>query len=161
MLKSNYLYIIFVLLIGQISCNEGTTRNCNREPGLQTQITKIKYGTSFGFCVGYCWKQIVITNDKVEFEKMSRDDDEPVTCDRNFSCTEWLPLTQEIDVDDFFAMDETIGCPDCADGGAEWIAIQSGSSTHKVTFDYMAPPPPISAYVSNLRELMRTFDNCD
>ena len=160
MLKYNYPYIIFMLLIGQISCNDGTTRNCNEEQGLQTQITKIKYGTSFGYCIGYCWKQIVITNDELEFEKKNRED-EPVNCDRNFSCAEWLPITNEIDLGDFLAMDETIGCPDCADDGAEWIEIQSGFSTHKVTFEYMAPPTQISAYVSSLRELMRTFDNCD
>lgn len=155
------ILIVALLITIQVSCNEGTTKRCSQEPGAQTEIVKIKYGTSFGFCSGYCWKQLVIKSDQLEFEKMSRDENEPVHCDREIDCSEWIPVTQNINLAKFFTLDETIGCPDCADGGAEWIEIQTQTSKHKVTFDYQSPPSEISSYVAELRELMKTFDNCN
>jgi hypothetical protein len=155
--------LLFSLLFITIhnSCSDGTTRRCGEEPGVQTEIVKIKYGTSFGFCVGYCWKQLIINGDEIQFEKMSREEDEPVNCERDIDCSDWTPLVQNIDLEKFFALDEVIGCPDCADGGAEWIEIQTNTSKHKVTFEYMSPPAPINDYVTNLRELMKSFDTCN
>lgn len=161
MLKFNYLTVFILLATLQVSCNDSTPRNCNQEPGAQTQIVKIKYGTSFGFCVGYCWKQLTMTYDNIEFEKMSHDEEEPITCDRDFSCSEWVNLSQNIDLKRFFELNEIIGCPDCADGGAEWIEIHTLTSHHKVTFEYMNPPQEIENHVKSLQDLIATFNDCN
>ena len=39
-------------------------------------------------------------------------------------------------MDSFFILDERIGCPDCADGGSEWIEIGTKNKIYKVTFEY-------------------------
>ena len=161
MKKVKSILIVTLLITIQVSCNEGAAKRCGQEPGFQTEIVKIKYGTSFGFCTGYCWKQLVIKNDQLVFEKMSREENEPVHCERDIDCSEWIPVAQNINLEKFFTLNETIGCPDCADGGAEWIEIQTQTSKHKVTFDYQSPPSEISNYVADLRELMKTFDNCN
>jgi hypothetical protein len=153
------LSLLFITI--QNSCSDGTTKRCGEEPGVQTEIIRIKYGTSFGFCVGYCWKQLTINGDEIQFEKMSREEDEPVNCERDIDCSDWVPLSQNFDLENFFALEEVIGCPDCADGGAEWIEIQSNRSKHKVTFEYLSPPVTISAQVASLRELMKSFDACN
>ena len=154
---------IYLALLGfvSIACNENSTRICEGTEGYPSNIVKVKYGTSFGYCVGYCWKQIVITPDEINFEKMSRDDNQPVNCDRDFDCTDWISTNQNINLDNFFKLDEVIGCPDCADGGAAWVEVQTQTKTHKVTFEYMSPPAEISDVVSDLHELMLTFNNCD
>ncbi|HEX5169931.1 MAG TPA: hypothetical protein VFW11_12220 [Cyclobacteriaceae bacterium] len=161
MVYLRYISIFALGLLLSSSCNDGTARRCGEDQGFQAHVIKIKYGTSFGYCVGYCWKQLVIDSDNIEFQKMSREENEPVNCERDITCTEWVPLATNIDPNDFFALAETIGCPDCADGGAEWLEIQTPTSKHKVTFEYMSPPTEISGYVTNLRELMKTFDNCN
>ena len=52
-------------------------------------------------------------------------------------------------------MPETIGCPDCADGGAEWIEIKlANGEKHKVTFEYMNAPSAFKNYISGLRGLL-------
>ena len=38
-------------------------------------------------------------------------------------------------MDSFFILEERIGCPDCADGGSEWIEILANNKTYKVTFE--------------------------
>ena len=104
---------------------------------------------------------MVITTNEIVFEKMSRDDNEPVTCDRSIDCTEWNSINNNIDLDAFYNLEEVIGCPDCADGGAAWIEIQTLTKTHKVTFDYMSPPTEISYYVTDLHALMESFSDCN
>lgn len=153
-----YLVLLMFLFT---ACNENSTRKCEGTEGYPSNIVKIKYGNSFGFCVGYCWKQIVITPDEIHFEKMARDDNEPVNCDRDSDCTDWISTNQNINLEKFFNLDEVIGCPDCADGGAAWVEVQTMTKTHKVTFDYMSPPAEISNFVSNLHELMETFNDCN
>jgi hypothetical protein len=144
-----------------MACNEGSNRKCEGAEESLKKIAKIKYGNSFGFCVGYCWKQIIITPDEILFEKMARDDNEPVNCERDFNCTDWISTNQNANLDNFFDLDEVIGCPDCADGGAAWVEVQTLTKTHKVTFEYMSPPDEISDLVSDLHELMLTFNDCN
>ena len=49
--------------------------------------------------------------------------------------------------DEVFALKEIIGCPDCLDGGAEWIEVSCDGKAHRVEFDYHAPPSAISHLV--------------
>ena len=56
-------------------------------------------------------------------------------------------------------MDEIIGCPDCADGGAEWIEITSGETSHKVTFEYNKSPDVFKSYIEILRSKLEEIDS--
>ena len=159
MLKFRNCLLLLAFLLS--TCNENSTRICEGAEGYPSNILKIKYGISFGFCVGYCWKQIVVTPDEIHFEKMARDDNQPVNCDRDIDCTDWISTSQNIDLEKFFSLEEVIGCPDCADGGAARVEIQTQTKTYKVTFDYMSPPAEISDFASNLHELMETFNDCN
>ena len=154
----NYILLLLFLFT---ACNENSNRKCEGVEGFPSNVVKIKYGNSFGFCVGYCWKQIVITPDEIDFEKMARDDNEPINCERDFDCTDWISINQNIVLNNFFDLDEVIGCPDCTDGGAAWVEVQTHTKTHKVTFEYMSPPAEISDFVSELHELMQNFNDCN
>jgi hypothetical protein len=45
-----------------------------------------------------------------------------------------------------------IGCPDCADGGGEWIEVSVAGESHRVTFDNGANIEAIQPLI----ELMRS-----
>jgi hypothetical protein len=66
-----------------------------------------------------------------------------------------------IDQIGFVNLPKTIGCPDCADGGAEWIEIISGSGgkSQKVTFEYMNEPAKLKDLASGLRTILESFDH--
>jgi hypothetical protein len=49
------------------------------------------------------------------------------------------------------------GCPDCADGGAEWIEIGSAAGPIRVTFEYGATLDGIGALQAELRALRNRF----
>ena len=77
---------------------------------------------------------------------------------RSFSSEEWDSLTHLIDPDAFLALDSVIGCPDCADGGAEWIEIEYGDQSHKVSFEYLNAPEVTDPYIDSLRNYLASFE---
>ena len=58
----------------------------------------------------------------------------------------------------FRNLEEVIGCPDCADGGAEWIEITTKDLNHKVTFEYNNEPEEMQDYIEILREFIKKYD---
>ncbi|MDO8435184.1 MAG: hypothetical protein Q7S89_00695, partial [bacterium] len=75
------------------------------------------------------------------------------------SSDEWNSLVGALDVKKFNLLPERIGCPDCADGGAEWIEIFDGKATKKVTFEYGASISGIDPFITKLREIRKNVSS--
>ena len=61
----------------------------------------------------------------------------------------------------FFELPETIGCPDCADGRAEWLEIElMNGEKHKVTFEYRNEPASLNDHIIGLRGMMEMSEHC-
>ncbi|MFO7256578.1 MAG: hypothetical protein DIU61_002725 [Bacteroidota bacterium] len=133
-------------------------------PLVVNDILEIEYGTSFGMCVGYCITWIEASQDKILYTKAGSQDVTPVSCSGPTPCqgwsAKWENLVSDIDIEAFFNLDEVIGCPDCADGGAEWVEITTFQGKHKVTYEYTAPPDAIKPFRDTLFELKESF-KCD
>lgn len=128
--------------------------SCSNEL-IYNNIAQVNYGTSFGECIGFCKREVTIKS-----------------INATYKCYSWYPITQtitnnaEINVStldsirnlntkSFFDLPETIGCPDCADGGAEWLEIELVTGEkHKVTFEYNNEPTLLKNYISKLREVL-------
>ena len=80
------------------------------------------------------------------------------TFQQSISAEEWDSLTGLIDLDEFMALDTVIGCPDCADGGAEWIEIVFEETRYKVTFEYFNAPEVMDQYIDSLRNYQDSFN---
>ena len=86
---------------------------------------------------------------------------ETIICPESLDDQIWDSISTEIDVDSFMAMTERIGCPDCIDGGAEWLEVElRNGDKHKVTFEYYNEPSGLGNYIPILRNLMITSDGC-
>lgn len=148
--------LILALLIGFIfiSCEKNDNDN------FQSDIEYIKYGTSFGECLGYCKNDITVTNLKIDFHKSGWDLDgllPEISNAENVDSKYSTRLIEKINFDSFLKLDSIIGCPDCADGGAEWIEISSNGKSHKVIFEYRNEPSEIKEYIGYLRTYISTF----
>jgi hypothetical protein len=124
----------------------------------------IKTGTSFGFCFGECQKELTITPLLATFvvKKSGKGGSNSTiarTCENKISGIEWGNISQQVDYQAFSKISETIGCPDCADGGAEWIEIQKGNETHRVTFEFNQDVKEFNSLLKILREKRTSFDN--
>ncbi len=148
--------IIFILLIA------GLTFSCKKnDKGVNlTEVKQIKYGTSFGECLGYCKSDILLQPWSVIYTNSGWSDTlKTITC--KDTLTNWSSFISGLDTRRFFALQAIIGCPDCADGGAEWIEVELVSGEkHRVTFEYMNAPEVLKDYVIKLREQKEQSSHC-
>lgn len=144
----------FILLI------IGLSISCSKYD--DSEITQIKYGTSFGECMGYCKHELILKSGTVTYSRSGWVDSiETITCTESLADSGWESFKTGLDSKMFFELSQTIGCPDCADGGAEWIEIETASGrSHKVTFEYMNEPDSLKYFVIGLREQIAKSDHC-
>ncbi len=138
---------------------------CQKEKDTEvvpTTTILVKTGTSFGMCVGHCITNIEITPQQaIMYRKAWRSQIPDKTCNRALTSQEWDSLVKALDFDTFKQLPETIGCPDCADGGAEWIEITYGEQVKKVTFEFGKNVPQITALVEQTRKIRESLKNCE
>lgn len=151
---------IFIRLFPKLVLMIAIMPSCSNDV-IYNNITQLNYGTSFGFCTGYCKRDVTIKSTKA-----------------TFTCSSWYPDVQKLTKTDtvgssavdsicnlrtksFFNLAETIGCPDCADGGAEWLEIElTNGKKHKVTFEYRHEPESIKEQIMILRKILNK-NNCN
>lgn len=148
-MKSFLFAVVFFLLIGAISsCSASKDSN---------SVTYIKHGSSFGMCHGYCFNETTFTkSEKIAFSKAygrTNPDEFPDKSDTTLlEEALWNELINSFEVDSFFILEERIGCPDCADGGSEWIEICANNKTYKVTFENGEPLKSMDKLLKLVRE---------
>jgi hypothetical protein len=121
----------------------------------------VVYGKSFGMCIGYCTQTIKISENQIEFEAVGRDTEgvlPPKRFTTEITDEEWTTLLSKINSSEFNQLKPIIGCPDCADGGAEWIEIRSNGNIHKTVFEYGLPPETTVDYIQLLRGYLALFN---
>ena len=107
----------------------------------QQPIQQIVSTTSFGMCVGYCTTTLEISEGQAVLIRQARGgrgapSGQP---DQRFTTrltpAEWQEISQLAGAANLSALPPTIGCPDCADGGAESLSINGAAPT---SFEYNA-----------------------
>lgn len=154
-LKSKIVFA-FLLIATITSCEKDEKKN------LQTDYDYVKYGISFNMCLGYCIRSIKIFDSKIEYEKRGRDLNSnlpKIFVSESISNYYWISLVQKLNFDKFMQLDSIIGCPDCADGGAEWIEIKKNDKIHKITFGYGNEPETVKSFIGYLRTYLNSCDN--
>ncbi|MBI2547997.1 protease complex subunit PrcB family protein [Candidatus Woesearchaeota archaeon] len=131
---------------------------------LESPIKTIKYGTSFGECRGYCKRELTIMPPpeitKITYSKYNTNYSLPDINDTDpFTTQQWIELLKVVDLEAFYALPERIGCPDCLDGGAEWIEIVEENESKRVTFEYGSSVPEIYTFLTTLRGMRDNFEN--
>ncbi len=131
--------ILFLILstISILSCDQK-----NAQP-LSGNLILVS-GQSFGFCIGPCYQTMsvdlasgdVIFLVKNTELKGNQGDPKEETFKDKLSDSELLEIKNAYLKSNFAQLDEVYGCPDCADGGAEWIEAIEKDSGKKVTFEY-------------------------
>lgn len=118
----------------------------------------LSYGTSFGECIGYCQTELTLTAASITYTLRSQVTMQP---DRRYVSRMppglWRDLTARVAAIRFEALDDVYGCPDCADGGAEWVEVHEGLFAKRVTFEYRNAPEPLGALTEDLRAMAESY----
>ncbi len=127
---------------------------------LNTDVVQIETGHSFGMCFGLtCYVKLVIDGGKATLMYQER---KIVDGKAEFKGRQ---RTVEVDKEDinkelgslssanFKKLEDRYGCPDCADGGAEWVKVVFADGTNKeVMFEYGKTVDGIGGLIEALRK---------
>ena len=123
----------------------------------------IRTGTSFGMCVGYCQNDYVLDGTRVTLTQngtRTQAQSPTRTCQTTLSAADAEALRASANFEAFSSKPATLGCPDCADGGAEYIELQTGDRKHRVTFEFGKTIPGFEPLVNALRKQREAFNEC-
>ena len=81
----------------------------------------------------------------------------PVVQEQTFTDADRRRVLSHVDTGKVGRLQDTYGCPDCADGGAEWVEVETATLKKKVTFEHNKPPAELEAVVTELRALRGRF----
>jgi len=144
--------IAATLLIALAACSGPTDSDPN--------VLELSSGTSFGMCAGYCVTELVVEDSVVRLTERGWPSFnlQPRVRTLDLSPAEAERIRRLIDVGDFASLEGTHGCPDCADGGAEWIQIRTEEGqTVRVTFEYGDVLEPIAELQAAIRTQRQRF----
>ena len=135
-----------------------TTTQSNSEPAGRTDLV-LRTGTSFGECLGYCYRELTISNGTAEFVERAWDGSRPdLTVTEALRREEWMRLQELADPARLETVPDVLGCPDCADGGAEWVEIETRTKTERVMFEFGTSVEALDELLPLLRELRNRYD---
>ena len=153
----NYLFVFFTVIALSAGCTETNVQSVN-------DSLLIRTGTSFGMCMGdKCQKDYVVNGTSLVLTHGGNNRGTPIppkTCQKSISVADWNALKATVNLSAFGQQPERIGCPDCADGGAEYIELEQGDTKHRVTFSYGQTIPGFEPLVNALRQQRSQFEAC-
>lgn len=123
-----------------------------------SQQPVFSYGISFGECLGYCYGTLTITEGKAALVRSSWNALPAREGSENLAAGEWAQLVKSLRWAEFQSLPDTLGCPDCADGGAEWVQAAFPDEEKRVTFEYGHDLPGFSDLLSLLRQIFTRLD---
>ncbi len=145
---------LMVAALGLAACEGGAVKTA--------AVTKVSSTTSFGMCAGYCKTTLEISEKEAVLtrEPWGRGAGSGLPVQRltaPVSAQEWQDIASAAEAAKIDGLPETIGCPDCADGGAESLTIVGAKGTKTITFDHgaaIAEAQPLLDRVRALRTRM-------
>ncbi len=126
-----------------------------------TTLSQIGYGKSYGFCIGYCDHTLTITAEKTRLVHTALREPEKYperAFERPTTAETWQKLNSLANFQTLQSLPERIGCPDCADGGAEWVEMQQAQTTKRVTFEPQAGLPQQAELLTELKKIYQELD---
>jgi hypothetical protein len=137
-MKNSLIFSFIFLSLFFTSCSK---ENLSADNSTALENITIKSGQSFGFCVGKCYSEMSIKGKKVTLlvketsSKGNSNIKNEYVYNDELTDNQVIELVKVFDKAKLKAQPDVLGCPDCADGGAEWITIEEGENVKKVTFE--------------------------
>ncbi|HEY0979153.1 MAG TPA: hypothetical protein VGE21_16900 [Flavobacteriales bacterium] len=126
-------------------------------PTQAPQREQLTFGSFSGECSGYCQVTYTVFPTSVDRRVEPWNNDTVAFPVRRQSLSipsaQYDSLFARLDRKAFLQLDDRIGCPDCADGGAEWILLSGPEGTKSVTFDYGAEIPAVAPLLEAIRAI--------
>jgi hypothetical protein len=129
------------------ACEGGTTADGG--------VTQVVSTTSFGMCMGYCKTRLELSAGKAVLVREPGGRGAPTLPverkEEALSPQEWQAIARLAAAAKIDGLPDVIGCPDCADGGAESLSIVAPGRNKTITFDHGANIKEAQALLDRVR----------
>ena len=137
-----------VVALTLASCGSGAA------PG----VLQVVSTTSFGMCAGYCSTRLEISEGAAVLTRTSRGGRGAQELPeqrfvQTLTADEWVEITRLAAAAKFHGLPPVIGCPDCADGGAESLTIIGYTVPETVSFEHGATIEQVQPLLDRVRAL--------
>ncbi len=121
-----------------------------------SDVLVIGYGASFGFCVGYCHTEYRLTATSITRVRTGRPAATHPTQTTVWPMdpAAWPRLRAHAERFLRQRPEAVYGCPDCADGGAEWIEVEGPRGPYRTTFEYGRPPEVLAPFHREIQQVL-------
>jgi hypothetical protein len=123
-------------------------------------VTRVVSTTSFGMCVGYCTTRLEITEGQavlIREARGGRGAPNPAQTPQRLSTPltpgEWQGIQRLAANIDLGGLPDVLGCPDCADGGAEGLTVEGSGGAESVSIEFGASVPQAQPLLDRVRAL--------
>jgi len=123
-------------------------------------VTRVVSTTSFGMCVGYCTTRLEISEGEavlIREARGGRGASAPAPPTQRFAMLltagEWEEIQRLAAETNLSAVPDVVGCPDCADGGAEGLTIETPGGAESVSLEFGADLRRAQALLERVRAL--------
>jgi hypothetical protein len=133
---------------------------CGSPSAPSSQPVAFKSIVSFGFCAPslYCTSRLELSEKRATLTYESREQ-APLVQRRDLQPGEWQRLVAALDAARLRALPARVGCPDCADNGAETLTVAFAEGPESsVTFELDAKVPGIEAVQAQIRSIRQSFE---
>lgn len=151
MLRNLKFTLAFAVMVSLVACASAAPA--------PAQVTRVVSTTSFGMCVGYCTTRLEITEGRATLIREARGgrgvprDLPEQRFTTQLTPTEWQDIQRLAANVDFGALPDTVGCPDCADGGAERLSVERAAAAESVALEFRASIPEAQPLLDRVRAI--------
>lgn len=118
-------------------------------------------GWSFGMCLGYCNADLVVDGDALALTGRDHTLEDPLFVNRGTLTAEAQALIAEAAAGlDGVAPETVYGCPDCADGGAAYLAFLRDGATSRHDMEYGNPPQELAVLEELSMAVVAALEAC-
>lgn len=147
-------YALVALSLAAVGCLESSTS------GPSSPVRVAEAGWSFGFCLGPCLGRLELVGSQLAYEVSSRTGDQVYASNRGQLSSQGATRLESLASRLPEELQQTYGCPDCADGGAFFLTIVRAGESMRVEYEYGNPPGDLSAIDGFLKEVMDALGHC-
>lgn len=156
-----------IVLVALLATIASSTPGSAQQPKSGLKVVSIEETHGSGMCIGYCIFELRITGTRVRYRERAFPQNRKFIPDKqvkaNITKEEWDHLIATIDIADFKALPDRIGCPGCVDEVVQSIEIKfSDGSKNSIFYNSGGQPVSLSGLVekidsleSGLREKMK------
>jgi hypothetical protein len=128
-----------------------------------SSVRQVVSTTSFGMCMGYCSTRLEISEGQAVLIRSARGgrggaQDLP---EQRFTAqlkpNEWQEIARLAENTKLDGLPAVIGCPDCADGGAESLTIEGAGAAKTISFEHGATIEQAQPLLERVRALRATL----